>query len=69
MSKKHFLPFQINTIIFIFAFVLQTGCRLLSAILDVRNSLSIELMAISDKYEIFDFFTKWPAAPILDVRN
>ena len=44
-----------------------------SAILDVRNSLSIAFLAILDQYGIFYFifyfFTKWPLAPILDIRN
>ena len=42
-----------------------------AAILDVRKSLSVAFLAISDQYETFIsfIFTKWPAAPILDVRN
>ena len=41
------------------------------AILDVRNSLSMAFLALSDQYETFFkiFFTKWLAAPILDVRS
>ena len=69
MSKNHFLPFQINTIIFIFVIVFTKW--LPAAILDVQNSLSMAFLAISDQYETFfsEYFTKWPSAPILDVRN
>ena len=38
-----------------------------SAILDVRNSLSIAFLAILDQCGFF--FTKWPPAPFFDVRN
>ena len=43
----------------------------MSAILDVRNSLSITFLAISDRYATFFgiFLTKWLPAAILDVRN
>ena len=46
------------------------SCELgqIMAILDVRNSLLMAFLAISDQYKIL-FFTKWPAATILDVRN
>ena len=38
--------------------------------MDVRKSLSVAFLAISDQYEFFFFFfTKWPPAPILDVQN
>ena len=44
---------------------------LMSAILDVGNSLSIAYLAILDQYGFFffEFFTKWLPANILDVRN
>ena len=67
MSKNHFLPFQINTIIFIL--VIFFTKLLLSAILDVRDKLLITFLAILDQYGIFLFFTKWPPALILDVQN
>ena len=70
MSKNHFLPFQINTIIFIFVWIFFTKW-VPAAILDVRNSLSMAFLAISDhcKTFFFTFYTKWPPEPILDVRN
>ena len=40
---------------------------LASAILDVRDKLSITFLAILDQYVFF--FAKWPPAPNLDVRN
>ena len=43
-----------------------------AAILDVRNSLSIAFLAISDRFAtliFFEFLTKWLPAAILDVRN
>ena len=79
MSKNHFvshfLPFQINTTIFfqITATITQVFFTkwLLAAILDVRKSLSVAFLAISDQYAIFVqmFFTKWLPSAILDVRN
>ena len=61
---SHFWPFQIDTQLFFKLFLTKW---LSSAILDVRNSLSITFLAISDQYEIFflKFLTKW----LLDVRN
>ena len=102
MSKNrfvsHFLPFHINTTIFILADVGYFGCQnftfyrisghfrsirnfifflifctkwLPAAILDVRKSLSVAFLPISDQYAtfIFIFFTKWLPSAILDVRN
>ena len=42
-----------------------------AAILDVRKSLSVAFLAISDQYAIFFtcFGTKWLPSAILDVRN
>ena len=68
MSKNHFvlhfLPFQINTTIFIFVkFFLQNGCRW-------PFSLSVAFLAISDQYATLFFkFTKWLSSAILYVRN
>ena len=80
MSKNHFLPFQINTIIFIFVifftkWLSETHFRwhfwpfhqyeiifnfctkwLPAAILDVRKSLSITYLAISDQCENLSFY-------------
>ena len=53
MSKKHFLPFQINTTIFIFVNIFTKW--LPAAILDDRNSLLMAFLAISDQYETFFF--------------
>ena len=56
MSKNHFvshfLPFQINTTIFIFV-----------------NFFAFAFLAISMQHFFVEIFTKWPPAPILDVRN
>ena len=64
MSKNHFLPFQITTIIFIFVNYFTKW--LLAAILEVQNSLSMAFLAISDKYETFftkqNFFYKMAAS-------
>ena len=67
MSKNHFLPFQINTIISIFVIFFTKW--LPAAILNIQNKLSMAFLAILDQYETFfsKHFTKWP--PILDVRN
>ena len=101
--SKNYLPFQINTIIFIFAIFVTKW--LTAAILDVPNSLLIAFLAISDRDATFLFlivlpngcgrpfwmseihfrwhfwpfqintklclmvFTRWPTAPILDIRN
>ena len=58
MSKNnfvsHFLPFQINTTIFIFVNFFTKW--LPAAILDVRKSLSIAFLAISDQYATSIFF-------------
>ena len=68
MSKNHFLPFQINTIIYIFVNFFTKWLPV--AILDVQNSLSMAFLAISDQHKTFlNFVTKWPAAPILDVGS
>ena len=73
MSKNHFashfLPFQINTTILIFVKFFTKW--LPAAILDVRKSLSVAFLAISDQYATFFylFFTKWLPSAILDVRN
>ena len=40
-----------------------------SAILDVRNSLWITFLAISDQYRFWIFFTKWLPVAILDFRK
>ena len=101
MSKNHFvshfLPFQINTTIFIFV-----GKYLLAATLYVRKSLSVAFLPISDQYKTFFYqmatgahfdrisghfrsirnfiffgkflflwilFTKWLLAAILNVRK
>ena len=66
---SHFLPFQINTTIFIFVIFFTKW--LPTAILDVRKSLSVAFLAILDQYETFNlfYFTKWSPAPILDVRK
>ena len=40
-----------------------------SAILNIRNSLSIAFLAISDRYTTLFFLTKWLPSAILDVRN
>ena len=71
MSKTHFRwhfwPFQSNTKLF---FLLNFFTKWPSAlILDVRNSLLIEFLTISDQVFFLFVFTKWPAAPILDVQN
>ena len=72
MSKNHFvshfLPFQINTTIFIFVNLFTKW--LPAAILDVRKSLSVAFLAISDQYEtlIFNFY-KMASGPTLYVRN
>ena len=56
---SHFLPFQINTTIFIFV----NFCTkwLPAAILDVRKSLSVAFLAISDQYDFFLNFDKMAA--------
>ena len=67
--RSHFWPFQIDTQLkFFWKFLIKW---LPSAILDVRNSLSIKFLAILDQYEKINLFnfTKWPPALILDVRN
>ena len=67
--RSHFWSFQIDTQLNFFGKFLIKW--LPSAILDIRNSLSIAFLAILDQYEkIYLFnFTKWPPALILDVRN
>ena len=49
--KNHFLPFQINTKIFIFVIFFTKWVP--AANLDVRNSLSMGVLAILDQYETF----------------
>ena len=56
--RSHFWPFQIDTEFYCF----------LAAILDIRKSLSIEFLAISDRSAILDVRNS-PLALILDVRN
>ena len=66
--RSHFWSFQIDTQLYLFLKFLTKWLQ--SAILDVRNSLSIAFLAILDQYIFcFHFFTKWPPAPILDVLN
>ena len=66
---SHFLPFQINTTILIFVKFFTKW--LPAAILDVRKSLSVAFLAISDQYATFllNCFIKWLSSTILDVRN
>ena len=71
---SHFWPFQINTQLYFFSkfvFLWFFTKWLPVAILNVRKSLSVAILAISDQYKTFILciFTKWPPAPILDVRN
>ena len=72
--RSHFWPFQINTkLLFFFIFTKWPA----GPILDVRNSLLIAFLAISDQYAalifvfnfLCEFFTKWLPAAILDVRK
>ena len=51
--RSHFWPFQIDTQLYFFRDFFTKW--LSSAILDVRNSLSIAFLAISDRSAIFDF--------------
>ena len=61
--------YQINTTIFIFVKFFTKW--LPAAILDVRKSLSVAFLAISDQYATFllNCFTKWLPSAILDIRN
>ena len=54
MRKNHFLPFQISTTIFIFVILFTKWPP--APILDVRNSLLIAFLAISDRYASLNFF-------------
>ena len=53
ITVSHFLPFQINTTIFILVIFFTKW--LPAAILDVRKSLSIAFLAISDQYATLIF--------------
>ena len=60
--RSHFLPLQIDTELMFLKFLTKWPP---AAILDVRNSLSIAFLAISDRYRTFFFFLM----AILDVRK
>ena len=70
ITSYHF-RYHFNTTIFIFVFFFTKW--LPADILDVRISLSMAFLAISDQYETLYFFlqflTKWLPSAILDVRN
>ena len=68
--RSHFWPFQIDKQLF-FVEIFDKMADV--SILDVRKSLSISFLAISDRYASLIFFgiflTKWLTSAILDVRN
>ena len=70
MSKNHFLPFQIITIIFLGDFIfLQNGCLWPFWMSKTHFRWHFWPFQINTNYFFQDIFTKWPPAPILDVRN